>query len=308
MSAQDNTLSTSCQSGVAKPVIINAMSVDVEDYFQVAAFEKQIPIEQWSNWPCRVEANTDRLLALFEKNAVHGTFFILGWVATRYPDLVRRIVAGGHEVASHGMNHVRIFRQSPEQFRGDALTSKQLLEDISGQKVTGYRASTYSIGPDTLWALDILKEVGYSYSSSIYPVHHDLYGIPDAPRFPFYPRDGVLAGERGILEIPITTALLYKRRIPCGGGGYFRLFPLALSRWAWRRVNSIDGEPGVFYCHPWEFDPEQPRIPDISLKTRFRHYLNLAKMESRLQGMLSSFQWQRMDRVYSRQIAGEGEG
>ncbi|MBF0358017.1 MAG: DUF3473 domain-containing protein [Magnetococcales bacterium] len=284
------------------------MSVDVEDYFQVAAFEKQIPIEQWSDWPCRVEANTDRLLALFEKNGVHGTFFILGWVATRYPELVRRIVSGGHEVASHGMNHVRIFNQSPEQFRVDALACKEILEDISGQKVSGYRASTYSIGPDTMWALDVLKEVGYSYSSSIYPVQHDLYGMPGASRFPFYPRDGVVPGQRGILEVPITTTLLFKRRIPCGGGGYFRLFPLAFSRWAWRRVNSIDGEPGVFYCHPWEFDPEQPRIPNLSLKTRFRHYLNLGKMESRLQGMLSTFVWDRMDRVYSRQIAGDGEG
>ncbi|MBF0446581.1 MAG: DUF3473 domain-containing protein [Magnetococcales bacterium] len=278
------------------------MTVDVEDYFQVAAFEEQIPFESWCNRPGRVEANTDRLLALFESQGVHGTFFVLGWVAQRYPALLRRIVACGHEVASHGMNHVRIFRQSPAVFFEDIVASKKLLEDVSGCPVIGYRASTYSIGPETLWALDKLLEAEYQYSSSIYPVYHDLYGMPDAPRFPFYPRSGMVAGVRGILEIPITTVELFNRRIPCGGGGYFRLFPLAFSRWAWNRVNQLDGQPGVFYCHPWEFDPQQPRIADINLKTRFRHYLNLAKMQGRLVEMLKAFRWDRMDRVYEAEI------
>jgi len=278
------------------------MTVDVEDYFQVAAFEDRIPYEQWASWPCRVEANTDRILALFDGAGIHGTFFVLGWVAERYPALVRRIASAGHEVASHGMNHIRIFRQTPPEFREDISTSKKLLEDTIGEEVAGYRASTYSIAKDTLWALDLLKEAGYRYSSSIYPVHHDLYGMPDAPRFPFYPRQGVVSGQRGILEIPITTVSLFNQRIPCGGGGYFRFFPLAFTRWAWNRVNNIDGEPGVFYCHPWEFDPKQPRVSDLGLKTRFRHYLNLGEMEIRFAAMLSAFAWDRMDRVYHRAI------
>ncbi|MBF0444480.1 MAG: DUF3473 domain-containing protein [Magnetococcales bacterium] len=273
------------------------MSVDVEDYFQVAAFEGHIPLEKWDNWPCRVEANTDHMLALFDQYNIHATFFILGWVAQRFPALLQRIVAAGHEVAGHGMNHVRIFRQTPKEFMADIVTSKKLLEDISGQKVVGYRAPTYSINQDTLWALDLLNEAGYSYSSSIYPVHHDIYGMPDAPRFPYYPRQDVVSGKRGILEVPITTTLLGNHRIPCGGGGYFRLYPFALTRWAWDRVNG-EGQPGVFYCHPWEFDPEQPRVPNLNWKTRFRHYLNLGLMESRLKKMLVSYKWDRMDKVY----------
>ncbi|MBF0454658.1 MAG: DUF3473 domain-containing protein [Magnetococcales bacterium] len=279
------------------------MTVDVEDYFQVAAFEEQIPFEQWSSWPCRVEANTDRLLALFEESGVKGTFFVLGWVAQRYPALVRRLVEGGHEVASHGMNHVRIFRQSPQQFREDCSASKKRLEDTTGVAVSGYRASTYSIVPETRWAWDILHEVGYRYSSSIYPIHHDLYGMPAAPRFAYFPRQHDKG--RGILEIPITTLSLLNRRIPCGGGGYFRLFPLAFSRWAWERINHREGQPGVFYCHPWEFDPGQPRIANLPWKSRFRHYLHLEQTETRLRGMLSTFAWDRMDRVFQDRIGKE---
>jgi polysaccharide deacetylase family protein (PEP-CTERM system associated) len=286
--------------------LVNAMTVDVEDYFQVAAFKNHIPFKQWADWPCRVEANTDLILALFAAHGIHGTFFVLGWVAERYPELVRRIVREGHEVASHGMNHVQIFHQSPQEFFADITASKKLLEDVSGQAVIGYRASTYSIGSETMWALDLLKEAGYAYSSSIYPVHHDLYGMPDAPRFAFYPRQGRVDGQRGILEIPITTLELFKQRIPCGGGGYFRFFPLSFSRWAWHRVNTVDGQPGVFYCHPWEFDPEQPRVAGLNLKTRFRHYLNLSRMERRLAGMLSAFAWDRMDRVYGDFLREEG--
>ncbi len=286
--------------------VVNAMSIDDEDYFQVAAFEEHIPYEQWSRWPCRIEASTGRILDLLDEAGASGTFFILGWVAQRYPDLIRRIAAAGHEVASHGMRHVRVFRQSPEEFREDVAKSKMILEDISGQAVQGYRASTYSINDATLWALDILLDEGYRYSSSIYPVRHDIYGMPDAPRFPFYPRQKA-GGDRGILEIPITTIELFNRRIPCGGGGYFRLFPVGFSRWAWSRVNRIDGQPGVLYCHPWEFDPAQPRVPGLQAKTRFRHYLNLGRMEARFKAMLAAFKWDRMDRVYAQAIK-EGSG
>jgi polysaccharide deacetylase family protein (PEP-CTERM system associated) len=287
---------TSAKSDTAR-LITNAMSVDVEDYFQVAAFEDHIPIEKWNDWPCRVEANTDHLLAIFGQHNIHATFFVLGWVAQRFPALVRRIVAAGHEVASHGMNHVRIFRQTPKEFMEDIVTSKKILEDIGGQEVLGYRAPTYSINQDTLWALDLLFDAGYRYSSSIYPVYHDIYGMPDAPRFSSYPRQDIVSGQRGILEIPITTTVIGSRRIPCGGGGYFRLYPIAFTRWAWDRV-SREGHPGVFYCHPWEFDPNQPRVPNINLKTRFRHYLNLGHMEGRLKNMLLTYKWDRMDRVY----------
>ena len=291
MSAQYSRLPAPLAVNSSQATVINAMSVDVEDYFQVAAFEEHIPFAKWSSIASRVEANTDRLLALFAKHGVNGTFFILGWVAQRYPGLVRRIVGAGHEVASHGMYHIRIFRQTPQEFLTDITASKKLLEDCSGQEIIGYRASTYSITDATVWAWEQLQEAGYRYSSSIYPVYHDLYGMPDAPRFAFYPRPG-------IVEIPITTISLLNQRIPCGGGGYFRLFPLVFSRWAWRRVNGGDRQPGVFYCHPWEFDPQQPRIANIGAKTRFRHYLNLQHMENRLDGMLRAFKWDRMDRVY----------
>ncbi|MBF0379400.1 MAG: DUF3473 domain-containing protein [Magnetococcales bacterium] len=278
------------------------MSVDVEDYFQVAAFEDHIPIEKWNDWPARVDTNTDYMLDIFAKYDVKATFFILGCVAKSYPALLRRIVDAGHEVAGHGMNHVRIFRQTPKEFMEDIVTSKKILEDIGGKKVVGYRAPTYSINQETIWALDLLYEAGYRYSSSIYPVYHDLYGMPDAPRFPYYPRQDNDSAQRGILEIPITTTVIANRRIPCGGGGYFRLYPLAFTRWAWNRVND-EGQPGVFYCHPWEFDSYQPRVENLDWKTRVRHYLNLGKkMESRFKKMLLAYRWDRMDRVYGELI------
>ena len=281
------------------------MTVDVEDYFQVAAFEKYIPRETWNKIPCRVEANTDRILALMEKRGVKATFFMLGWIAKRYPSLVRRIVSGGHELASHGMNHVRVTQQNPKEFFKDASDSKRLLEDIGGEAVIGYRASTYSIGADNLWAFDGLRQAGYLYSSSIYPIHHDLYGMPEGPRFSFFPRRGKKPEDDGVLEIPITTLMMFNQRIPCGGGGYFRLFPYPFSRWAWNRVNHQDCQPGVFYFHPWELDPEQPKIQGICRKTRFRHYLNLNRMQQRVDRLFQDFSWDRLDRIFQDQIPQE---
>lgn len=271
----------------------NALTVDVEDYFQVSAFEGHIRREDWDRLPCRVERNCERILDLFGQADVAATFFVLGWVAERYPQLVRRLVEAGHEVASHGYAHVRVTQQAPDEFFQDVTRTKKLLEDISGTAVNGYRAASYSIGEGNLWALDELDRAGYVYSSSIYPIRHDLYGMPDGPRFAFHPR-----GENAILEIPVTTVMVGQRRFPCGGGGYFRLFPYRLSRWALRRVNERDEQPGIFYFHPWEIDPDQPRQTGISLKTRFRHYLNLNRMEARLTRVLQDFSWDRMDRIF----------
>lgn len=268
------------------------MSVDVEDYFQVSAFESHIDRNDWERLPCRVERNTDRILQLFADHGVHATFFTLGWVAERYPRLIRRMIDAGHEVASHGYSHVRVTRQSPDDFRADVTRTKALLEDVGGRVVRGYRAASYSIGADNLWALDVLAETGHEYSSSIYPIRHDLYGMPEAPRFAFHPNGS------DMVEVPVTTVELFRRNFPCGGGGYFRLLPYGVSRWAMRRVNERDGQACVFYFHPWEVDPEQPRQEGIGLKTRFRHYLNLKRMEKRLARLLRDFRWDRMDRVF----------
>lgn len=271
---------------------VNAFTIDVEDYFQVSAFESAVGKQQWASMPSRVQANTERILELLALHNVQATFFVLGWVAERAPQLVKQIAEQGHEVASHGREHIRVTEQSPAQFRQDIIWTKALLEDLTGQPVLGYRAASFSIGASNLWALDVIAEAAYQYSSSIYPVHHDLYGMPDAPRFPYRVSYGKL------LEIPITTVRLLGRNIPCGGGGYFRLFPYSFSRWAFRRVNAHELQPGVFYFHPWEIDPEQPRIDGISRKARFRHYLNLGRMQQRLQRLLNDFQWGRMDRVF----------
>ncbi|MBF0422532.1 MAG: DUF3473 domain-containing protein [Magnetococcales bacterium] len=276
---------------------VNAFTVDVEDYFHVALFENHLPRRQWCTMECRVERNTERVLDLMRHADVRGTFFILGWVAERYPDLVRRIAAAGHEIASHGMTHVRANRQSPEQFHQDVQRSRLLLQDLSGQPVWGYRASTYSIGRDNLWALDVLQQAGYRYSSSIYPIRHDLYGWPEASRFPFYPRQKN-ATDLGLLEIPVSTLEWMGRRIPCGGGGYFRLYPLFFSLWALRHLNERERRSGVFFFHPWELDPGQPRIEGLPGKVRWRHYLNLGKMELRLQRLLVALPWDRMDQVF----------
>jgi len=274
------------------PVMVNAMTVDVEDYFQVSAFEQHILREQWQSLPCRIEANVERILALFESGQVQATFFTLGWVADRYPQLVKKIVAGGHELASHGWEHTRVNTQQPNEFREDVERTRKLLEDISGKPVKGYRAASYSIGSDQGWAWDELAEAGYLYSSSIVPIKHDLYGMPDAPRFSF-----AVAGER-LLEIPVTTVPLAGRNITCGGGGWFRLFPYAFSRWALNRVNRDEQQAGIFYFHPWEIDPDQPRPEGLGMKTRFRHYLNLHRTYNRLQSLLKDFRWGRMDDVF----------
>ncbi len=282
--------------------IINAMTVDVEDYFHVSAFEGTISRDDWSTLACRVEGNTHRILDLFDENNTTATFFVLGWVAERYPTLVRSIVERGHELASHGFSHVRVTMQTPDKFRNDITRTKQLLEDLAGVRVVGYRAPSYSIGTSNLWALDELSQAGYEYSSSIYPIKHDIYGMPDAPRHAFYPN-----GSRGILEVPITTLEIAGRRLPCGGGGFFRLYPYRFSKWAFSRVNINERVPGIFYFHPWEIDPDQPRQTGISLKTRCRHYLHLDRMVSRLQHLLKDFQWSTMADVFLYRV-NNGEG
>ncbi len=277
---------------VAHNKIINAMSVDVEDYFQVSAFESIIDRADWDRLECRVESNTRKALALFAAADVKATFFVLGWVADRYPGLVREIVENGHELASHGYSHSRITMLDSVQFREEIRTSKRILEEIGGVEVKGYRAPSYSIVNSTLWAHELLAEEGYRYSSSVYPIKHDLYGIPDAPRFKYD------VPQLNMVEIPVSTITVYGRNIPCGGGGYFRLFPYPLSKWAIQRVNGKEGLPCNFYFHPWELDPDQPRQHNIPLKTRIRHYLNLSRMESRLQRLLSDFSWGTMEAVY----------
>lgn len=271
----------------------NAMTIDVEDYFQVSAFAPHIARDSWAERECRVEANVDRILGILDDGAVVATFFTLGWIAERYPGLVRRIVDGGHELASHGYGHLRASDQSHAAFLQDISSSKAILEDIGGQAVRGYRAPSFSIGPANLWALDALQQAGYRYSSSIYPIRHDHYGMPDAPRFAFYPN-----GEQGLLEVPITTVRVMKRNLPAGGGGYFRLMPYAMSRWMMRTVNRQDGQPAIFYFHPWELDPGQPRPPGLEWKTRFRHYVNLERMDGRIRALTRDFAWDRMDRLF----------
>ena len=273
------------------PAITNALTIDVEDYFQVSAMAPYIPRSDWDKRECRVERNVDLLLAMLARHGVQATFFTLGWVAERYPQLVRRIVAQGHELASHGYGHQRASDLDPAAFRDDIVRAKQLLEDIGGVAVQGYRAPSFSIGTGNLWAFDSLQEAGYRYSSSIYPIKHDHYGMPDAPRFAHSAADG-------LIEIPVTTLRIRGRNLPSSGGGYFRLLPYALSRWMIGRVNQVDRQPAIFYCHPWEFDPGQPRVPGIDLKTRFRHYVNIGRMEQRVDRLLSDFRWGRMDRIF----------
>jgi polysaccharide deacetylase family protein (PEP-CTERM system associated) len=270
----------------------NAMSVDVEEYFQVAAFERQVQKDDWGSYPSRVEWNTGRVLDLFAAKGVRATFFVLGWVAERHPALIRRIVAEGHELASHGYDHTRVIYMDERVFREDVVRTKGILEEVGGVRVRGYRAPSYSIGAGNLWALDVLQETGHVYSSSIYPIRHDLYGMPEAPRFAFRVR------EQAILEIPVTTVEWGGSKLPAGGGGFFRLLPYAAYHWALRRVNGRDRQPGIFYFHPWEVDAQQPRIANAPLKSRFRHYVNLGTMEARLARLLDDFQWGRVDEVF----------
>ncbi len=271
---------------------VNAMTVDVEDYFQVSAFEEQVGPGRWKDYPLRVRANTDRLLQLFSDSETKATFFMLGWVAEKEPGLVNDIVAGGHELASHGWSHRRVTTQRPDEFRADVRRTRAVLEDLGGVQVSGYRAASYSVSLDTLWALEVLADEGYRYSSSICPIRHDHYGIPGFPRFAFR------LAANGILEVPVTTLAIGGRNVPCGGGGWFRLAPYAFTRWALRRINRVERQPAVFYLHPWEIDTGQPRVDGISGRARFRHYLNLGRTEPRLRQLLTDFRWDRMDRVF----------
>lgn len=268
----------------------NALTIDVEDYFQVSAFAPHIPRDQWEQKECRVERNVARILEMLAAQNTRATFFTLGWIAERYPAMVREIVDQGHELASHGFGHQRASDQSPDTFFDDIHRAKGLLEDIGGCEVKGYRAPSFSIGKGNLWAFDCLEKAGYQYSSSIYPIQHDHYGMPDAPR---------QAHQIGnLLEIPATTLRFFNRNWPASGGGYFRLMPYGLSRWMIRHINHNDRMSAVFYFHPWEIDTEQPRIAGIGAKTRFRHYVNIHRMESRLQRLLADFSWGRMDQLF----------
>lgn len=278
---------------VANRGVCNAMSVDVEEHFQVGAFETTICREDWPRWDSRVVRNTERALELFADKGVSATFFTLGWVAEREPALMRRIVENGHEIANHGYAHDRVHTFTPESFRADIRKARMLIEDAAGAEVKGYRAPSFSIGSGNRWALEVLAEEGYAYSSSVAPIRHDHYGWPEAPRFPHTPVTG-----SDMVEVPVTTVEYAGRRMACGGGGFFRLLPYGLSEWAIDRVNRVEGQATVFYFHPWEIDPEQPVVPGAPLRSRIRHYTNLDVMEAKLARLLDRFRWDRMDRVF----------
>lgn len=277
---------------------VNALTVDIEDYFQVQALERVVTRDSWDQREVRVERNTDEVLSIFAQGGRRATFFILGWVAKRHPGLVKRIAAAGHEVASHGLDHVRVDRHTPEGFRSCISTTKRLLEDIAGVAVRGYRAPSFSIGRAQFWAYEVLAEEGYAYSSSVYPVRHDNYGIPEAPRTPFRP-----ANAPGLVELTLPTLSAGSRNLPAGGGGFFRLLPYAASRWSIARLNNVERRPCIFYFHPWEIDAQQPRVAGLSAKSRFRHYLNLDRMAPRLRQLVRDFDWDRLDHVYSDVLA-----
>jgi polysaccharide deacetylase family protein (PEP-CTERM system associated) len=277
--------------------IANALTIDVEDYFQVQAYAGAIDRADWDKIPRRVEANTDLILTALARHGTRATFFTLGWVAERHPALIRRITAAGHELASHGYGHQLVTDLTPQQFRDDLTRAKAILEEIGGVAVAGYRAPTFSIGPRNPWAWDVLAETGHTYSSSVFPVRHDLYGAPSAPRGPYRPASCKL------VEIPMTTVQLLGRNLPCAGGGYFRLLPYAAYRFGVRHLHRRERRPAIFYSHPWEFDPAQPSVPAAKWSSRFRHRVNLARMPARLDDLLADFTWDRMDRVFADVIA-----
>lgn len=278
------------------PSPLHAMSIDVEDYFHVAALSGVVNPDQWDSLPSRVEQNTERLLELFEKHQVKVTFFVLGWVAERFPALIRKLSDQGHEIASHGYSHQLIYKQSQEVFREETIRSKALLEDITGQTVEGYRAASYSITRDSLWALDILSEAGFTWDSSIFPIRHDNYGIPDSPSAPYSIET---ASGAIIQEFPLTTAHILGLSVPAAGGGYFRQFPYPLFRYLFRNASGFGARPQVFYLHPWEIDPEQPRFNEASWFSRFRHYTNLNKCYSRLDRLLGDFRFGTVSESYN---------
>ena len=279
--------------------MINAMTIDVEDYFNVSGFESRIKFEAWSNFESRVEANTNKLLTIMSKFDMKATFFVLGWIAEKYPKLIRQIQEEGHEIASHSYAHRLVYRQTEKEFREDLKRCKGLLEDIIGERVTGYRAPSYSIVKDSLWALNILMEEGFLYDSSIFPIRRDRYGIPNGNRFPY-----MIHGKNGssILEIPLSTVVVLNNNIPVAGGGYIRLFPYWFVRWGLKRINEEENQPTVIYFHPWEFDPDQPRLPGGVL-SRFRHYVFLNKTEPCLKALLSDFKFGTMRDLCREQMA-----
>lgn len=278
--------------------MLNGMSVDVEDWFHVGAFERVIARSEWDSLDQRVEANCDAVLALFDEAGIKATFFTLGWVAKRHGAMMRRIAGAGHEIASHGWDHKRVFTMGEAAFAEDIARARGVLEDASGSAVTGYRAPSFSIDARTPWAHEVLARHGYAYSSSVAPIVHDHYGWREAPRFAFRP----VAGS-SLVEVPVTTVEFAGRRMAAGGGGFFRLLPYAVSHWAVERVNRRDGRPAAFYFHPWEIDPGQPRRSDAPLRSRFRHYTNLSVMAGKLQRLLGAFQWGRMDAVVAAEAA-----
>lgn len=274
--------------------IVNAMTVDVEDYFQVSAFDGIVSRARWDTLESRVARNTERVLEVFDRANVRATFFVLGWVADRFPALVRRVVEAGHEIASHGYHHQLLYMLTPRQFREDVRAAKRAIENASGQPVRGFRAPSYSIVESTMWALDVLIEEGHVYDASIFPIHHDRYGIPDAPR-----HTHVLRRSAGsLIEVPASTVRVGSVNLPIAGGGYFRLFPYAWTRWGIGRVNRAEGAPVVFYLHPWELDPEQPRMP-VGAATRVRHYGGLNRTEQRLSRLLAEFRFDSLASVLS---------
>ncbi len=280
--------------------ITNYLTIDVEDYFHVSAFESTSPPDTWAGRECRVERNTDLILTILDEFNVKATFFILGWVAERYPPLTKKIAENGHEIACHGYLHQRLSLQGRETYRNDIRKAKAILEEQIGAAVIGYRAPSYSITRETSWAFDELLDAGFKYDSSIFPMKHDFYGIPDWPRFAGYAVktaqgwqdcETMEDDQLAIRELPITTLKIGKKNLPIAGGGYFRLLPYSVTRWGLKRINQHEQQPFVFYLHPWEFDPQQPRMTNISAKSKFRHYLNLDKTEARFCKLLNDFKF-----------------
>lgn len=289
-------------AALARP-IVNAMSVDVEDYFQVSAFDAAVSRDSWDNRESRVCANTDRLLALFAEADIRATFFVLGWVADRFPDLIRRIADAGHEIASHGYHHRLVYELTPEQFREDIRRAKDVLEAVSGTRVQGYRAPSFSVTERSLWALDLLIEEGYRYDASVFPVHHDRYGIPGSPRH----AHRLERNAGSIVEAPASTVRLAGVNLPIAGGGYFRLLPYMWTRWGIDRLNTVEQRPAIFYLHPWEIDPDQPRIAASAL-SRLRHYRHLDKTEGRLRRLLRDFTFSTVSQLLQTSYAADGAG
>jgi polysaccharide deacetylase family protein (PEP-CTERM system associated) len=280
--------------GESNPPVINGLSVDIEDWFQVGAFEQCIARRDWDSLERRVEANSEAVLALFDRAGVKGTFFTLGWVAERAPKLIRKIVDAGHELASHGYDHKRVFLMDATEFAADLAKTRKLLEDAGGVAVRGYRAPSFSIDARTPWAHAVLADAGYRYSSSVAPVVHDHYGWPESPRFAWKPLD-----HAPLIELPVTTARFAGRTLAAGGGGFFRLLPYGFSRWAVEQVNGL-GQPAVLYFHPWEIDPGQPRVANAPLRSKLRHYSRLDAMEGKLERLLRGFRWDRIDHIVDR--------